>query len=145
MKLKSNSQKAFTIVELLIVIVVIGILAAISIVAYNGIQDRARNVQVKESAHQLVLKIETQAAIKGSLPLYSDILGGLDGSNDPAEAAIPREIIDLVCAANVNDSSENKIQVIMNTKGTPPNHKCIAINYYQKGTTNGRRTIGECN
>ncbi len=37
MKLKSNSQKAFTIVELLIVIVVIGILAAISIVAYNGI------------------------------------------------------------------------------------------------------------
>lgn len=32
----------FTIVELLIVIVVIAILAAITIVAYNGIQDRAR-------------------------------------------------------------------------------------------------------
>lgn len=32
----------FTIVELLIVIVVIAILAAISIVAYNGIQDRAK-------------------------------------------------------------------------------------------------------
>ena len=37
---KNNS--GFTIVELLIVIVVIGILAAITIVAYNGIQDRAR-------------------------------------------------------------------------------------------------------
>lgn len=35
-------QKGFTIVELLIVIVVIGILAAITIVAYNGIQDRAK-------------------------------------------------------------------------------------------------------
>lgn len=35
----------FTIVELLIVIVVIAILAAISIVAYNGIQTRARNTQ----------------------------------------------------------------------------------------------------
>ena len=33
----------FTIVELLIVIVVIGILAAITIVAYNGIQDRAKS------------------------------------------------------------------------------------------------------
>lgn len=33
----------FTIVELLIVIVVIGILAAISIVAYNNIQQRARD------------------------------------------------------------------------------------------------------
>lgn len=35
-------QEGFTIVELLIVIVVIGILAAITIVAYNGIQERAR-------------------------------------------------------------------------------------------------------
>ncbi len=36
-----KKANAFTIVELLIVIVVIAILAAISIVAYTGIQDRA--------------------------------------------------------------------------------------------------------
>src|SRR5665647_3707929 len=36
-----HKQLGFTIVELLIVIVVIGILAAITIVAYNGIQQRA--------------------------------------------------------------------------------------------------------
>ena len=34
-------QKGFTIVELIIVIIVIGILAAISIVSYNGAQDKA--------------------------------------------------------------------------------------------------------
>lgn len=34
-------SKGFTIVELLIVIIVIGILATITIVAYNGVQDRA--------------------------------------------------------------------------------------------------------
>lgn len=39
---RGQKQKGFTIVELLIVIVVIGILAAITIVAYNGIQERAR-------------------------------------------------------------------------------------------------------
>lgn len=39
--------RGFTIVELLIVIVVIAILAAITIVAYNGIQQRARDSQRK--------------------------------------------------------------------------------------------------
>lgn len=38
-------QHGFTIVELLIVIVVIGILAAITIVSYNGIQARAFDAQ----------------------------------------------------------------------------------------------------
>lgn len=38
-----TKQKGFTIVELLIVIVVIGILASITIVAFNGIQARARD------------------------------------------------------------------------------------------------------
>lgn len=38
----SIRQRGFTIVELLIVIVVIGILAAIVIVAFNGVQDRAK-------------------------------------------------------------------------------------------------------
>jgi len=45
---KMNDTKrsnGFTIVELLIVIVVIAILAAITIVAYNGIQNRAKNTQ----------------------------------------------------------------------------------------------------
>ncbi len=40
---KTDRRSGFTIVELLIVIVVIGILAAISTVAYNGIKERAAN------------------------------------------------------------------------------------------------------
>ena len=41
--MRVRQQSGFTIVELLIVIVVIGILAAITIVAYNGIQAKARD------------------------------------------------------------------------------------------------------
>lgn len=53
--IKNNKaqQTGFTIVELLIVIVVIGILAAITVVAYNGIQDRARLAKISSDIHNI--------------------------------------------------------------------------------------------
>jgi len=45
-------MRGFTIVELLIVIVVIGILAAITIVAYNGIQQRATTAAIQSDVAQ---------------------------------------------------------------------------------------------
>ena len=62
------AQKGFTIVELLIVIVVIGILAAIVIVAFNGIQDRARATQVTSVVNQYSKALATYVADKGSYP-----------------------------------------------------------------------------
>ena len=53
-----NRKQGFTIVELLIVIVVIAILAAISIVAYNGIQNRANNSIVESDISNLIKTIE---------------------------------------------------------------------------------------
>ena len=53
-----RTQSGFTIVELLIVIVIIGILAAITIVAYNGIQDRARVSSVNSALSQSAKKLK---------------------------------------------------------------------------------------
>jgi type IV pilus assembly protein PilA len=51
-------NKGFTIVELLIVIVVIGILAAITIVAYNGIRTRARTATILSDLNGSVKTLE---------------------------------------------------------------------------------------
>lgn len=66
-----DKKRGFTIVELLIVIVVIGILAAIAIVAYNGIQSRARDAQRKSDIGAIVKTLEYYYADKGFYPLSS--------------------------------------------------------------------------
>lgn len=53
-----KKQKGFTIVELLIVIVVIGILAAITIVSYRGVQNRAYDSSVQADFNMLMNRFE---------------------------------------------------------------------------------------
>lgn len=54
-------RSGFTIVELLIIIVVIAILAAISVIAYNGIQERARTSSNQHELAQIEREITTWA------------------------------------------------------------------------------------
>ena len=63
-----RKQAGFTIVELLIVIVVIAILAAVSVVAYTGIQNRANDSAVKADLNNLAKQIQLAAAETGEFP-----------------------------------------------------------------------------
>jgi prepilin-type N-terminal cleavage/methylation domain-containing protein len=62
------NKHGFTIVELLIVIVVIGILAAISVVAYNGITKNAQLASMRSVITQLQKSIELYRAQNGVYP-----------------------------------------------------------------------------
>lgn len=64
-------RNGFTIVELLIVIVVIAILAAITIVAFNGIQTKARNTHQISTAKAYLTAFEAYRAANGSYPAGS--------------------------------------------------------------------------
>jgi prepilin-type N-terminal cleavage/methylation domain-containing protein len=73
----ANSAKGFTIVELLIVIIVIGILAAIIIVAYNGVTSKANNTAAQSIAGDLAKKLEAYNADQGAYPNYTTPAGTL--------------------------------------------------------------------
>lgn len=64
----NRKSLGFTIVELLIVIVVIGVLAAISIVAYNGISNKANDAAVQSDLSNLAKQISMFKAENGVLP-----------------------------------------------------------------------------
>lgn len=63
-----KTKSGFTIVELLIVIVVIAILAAISIVAYNGMQARSRDAKRSSDVANITKALESYKAIYGVYP-----------------------------------------------------------------------------
>jgi prepilin-type N-terminal cleavage/methylation domain-containing protein len=67
-----KKDRGFTIVELLIVIVVIAILAAITIVAYNGVQNKAKDANNRTDAVAIAKVAESINADLSSYPTGTD-------------------------------------------------------------------------
>ena len=74
-------QQGFTIVELLIVIVVIGILAAITIVAYNGIQNRGKAASAQAAANSLAKRAEIYNTENSQYPTTTSVITGTGTQN----------------------------------------------------------------
>ena len=119
----AKKQTGFTIVELLIVVVVIAILAAITIVGYNGITQRAKGSAAQTSVQSAVKKIA----------LYS-----VDNSDTfPADLA----------GAGVADGNGVTYQYSVNNATTPPGYCVTATangiayfagsNYVYTGSSSG--------
>lgn len=84
-----TKSSGFTIVELLIVVVVIAILAAISVVAYTGIQTRAENAKTVNGVSAYARIFAIYAADKGVYPTTSSYpcIGGSNASGYCARVA----------------------------------------------------------
>lgn len=89
-----RKQTGFTIVELLIVIVVIGILAALVVTTFSGIQKKARDSERQTDINAVHSQVEAYYAQNGKYPTLTNLndatfisgqLKGLDASatHDP--------------------------------------------------------------
>ena len=72
----NKKQQGFTIVELLIVIVVIGILAALVITTFTGIQQKARNTERQTDIKAMHGQVEAFFAQNGKYPTLANMNDG---------------------------------------------------------------------
>lgn len=96
-------ERGFTIVELLVVIVVIAILAAISIASYSGIQQRARDSQRLSDMNTISTALKLYGAEKGSFPGVS-ATGGAWGWEVSNTSGGPTNFLGILKTSNVLSS-----------------------------------------
>ncbi|HEX8390519.1 MAG TPA: type II secretion system protein [Candidatus Saccharimonadales bacterium] len=123
-------QSGFTIVELLIVIVIIGILATLVIVTFSGVQQKARDSERKTDINAIAGQLEAFYANKGYYPTITDV-------NDATWRTTNEFKIDT--KAFVDPSTTAQTTLVNGVVGSEKKYYYVA---YSSGTTDCGTTAG---
>lgn len=145
-----TTKSGFTIVELLVVIVVIGILVSISLILWPGYQQRARDSQRKSDVAQVSAALSAYVLQKNNYMVNGSGCGASGNGNgwfnagpsDAGAGAYPKSILTCLQEAKVISSSGfiDPLQCAWSSGGKCGTYRGSPAQAYMKATCNKNGT-----
>jgi type IV pilus assembly protein PilA len=111
-----HRQSGFSLIELMIVVAIVGVLAAIAIPSYQHYTSKAKFTEVMQASSPFKLAVESCVHEHGNMVLCVNGADGAGQSGIPPAVQNPDNLNTYVKSANVKSSGNNSVQIIVTSQ-----------------------------